>query len=91
MSNGAIANPDHIRRFVSELKRRNSELRNIRQSLSAGMASLSSTWKDKQHKKFAEEYIKTLRELDKMIRLSEAHIPLLLKKAQILEDYLKSR
>ena len=91
MSNGAIANPDHIRKFVSDLKRRNSELRNIRISLTSGMASLSSTWKDKQHKKFADEYTKTLRELDKMIRLSEAHIPLLLKKAQMLDDYLRSR
>ncbi|MBC7228224.1 MAG: WXG100 family type VII secretion target [Thermoflexales bacterium] len=87
----AIANPEDLERFASELKRFNSQLAESMSRLNAQFSRLSDTWRDQEHQKFAQEFEQTMRILHQFIRASEQHIPLLLRKAQRLREYLNQR
>ena len=87
----AIMDPEKVRRFADELQRFNTDLENRLVLLQARFGSLSDTWQDQEHEKFAEEFITTMKVLKKFIEVSEKHTPFLLKKAQRIEDYLDQR
>jgi uncharacterized protein YukE len=84
----AIMDPEEVRRFASELKRFNEDLQNRASSLHGRFASLSSTWQDQDHAKFAEEFLTTMKVIKKFVEVSEKHTPFLLRKAQRIEEYL---
>ena len=83
--------PEEVRRFASELKRFNDDIQNKASSLQARFATLSTTWQDQDHEKFAEEFITTMKVLRKFMEVSEKHTPYLLRKAQRIEQYLDQR
>jgi WXG100 family type VII secretion target len=87
----AIMDPEQVRRFAEELKRFNSDLQDKLSSLQARFASLSDTWQDQEHAKFAEEFKQTMKALKKFIDISNQHTPFLLRKAQRIEEYLNQR
>ncbi len=87
----AIMDPEEVRRFAKELKRFNDDLATRAAGLQARFASLSSTWQDQEHEKFAEEFVVTMKALRKFMEVSEKHTPFLLRKAQRIEEYLDQR
>lgn len=83
--------PDEVRRFAEELKRFNEEIQSRSAGLQARFGSLSQTWKDQEHQKFAEEFTTTMKALKKFIEVSNVHTPYLMRKAQRIEEYLEQR
>ena len=59
--------------------------------MNAKMGALQGTWKDQEQQKFAEEFDQTTKVLVKFLRVSEQHVPFLVRKAERLEEYLKQR
>jgi len=87
----AIMDPEEVRRFADELKRFNTDLQERVVSLQARFASLSDSWQDQEHVKFAEEFKQTMKVLKKFVEVSNQHAPYLLRKAQRIEEYLNQR
>ncbi|HTJ00018.1 MAG TPA: WXG100 family type VII secretion target [Dongiaceae bacterium] len=87
----AIMDPAEVRRFAEELKRFNADLMERMGSLQARFNTLSDTWQDQEHAKFADEFKQTLKALRKFVEVSQHHAPFLLKKAQRIEEYLAQR
>ncbi len=83
--------PEEVRRFAKELKRFNDDVQGKASALQARFASLSASWQDQEHEKFAEEFITTMKALKKFTEVSEKHTPYLLRKAQRVEEYLDQR
>lgn len=84
----AIMNPEEVRRFAEELKRFNADLQTRASLLQGRFAALGDTWQDQEHRKFSENFRQTMKTLEKFMELSSEQIPLLLRKAQRIEDYL---
>ena len=59
--------------------------------LEARFKALGDSWQDQEHQRFAEEFSQTMRSLKKFVDISNQHTPLLLRKAQRIEDYLEQR
>ena len=87
----AIADPEALERFARELKQFNDQLENNMRRLKSQFNRLGETWRDQEHQKFAREFEQTMRVLLQFQRASEQHIPLLMKKAQKLREYLNQR
>ncbi len=87
----AIMDPEEVRRFAAELKRFNQDLQVRASSLQARFAALGSSWQDREHEKFSDEFVATMKALRKFIEVSEKHTPYLLRKAQRIEQYLDQR
>jgi uncharacterized protein YukE len=87
----AIMDPEQVRRFAEELKRFNTDLQDKMMSLQARFSSLSDTWQDQEHAKFAEEFKQAMKALKKFVEVSNQHTPYLLRKAQRIEEYLNQR
>lgn len=87
----AIVDPEELRRFAHDLKRFNNELHTRLTALHGRLNELGSTWRDQEHKKFAEEFEATIKVLARFVDASEQHIPFLLRKAQRADEYLQQR
>ena len=83
--------PEQVRRFAEELKRFNIELQEKSAALQARFSSVSDTWQDQEHEKFAEEFRQTMKTLKRFVEVSNQHTPYLLRKAQRIEEYLHQR
>lgn len=84
----AIADPEDLERFARELKQFNGHLLESMRRLQAQFNRLGETWRDQEHEKFAREFDQAMRALYQFQRASERQIPLLLRKAQKLREYL---
>ena len=82
------ANPEDIQQFARSLKQFNEQLNESMSQLNGKFESLSYTWQDQKHQKFAQEFIQTMKVLQRFLQTSEQHIPFLLKEAEILQQYL---
>ena len=87
----AVADPEALERFARELKHFNGQLQDSMRRLQAQFNRLGETWRDQEHQKFAREFEQTMRVLLQFQRASERQIPLLLRKAQKLREYLNQR
>ena len=87
----AIADPKELRDFSRELRRFTHQLQQETRRVNSRFIRLESTWRDQEHRRFAEEYRNTLSTIDRFVRVSEDQIRLLDSKAAALEDYLNSR
>jgi uncharacterized protein YukE len=84
----AIMDPDEVRSFALELKRFNAEVQAEMASVRRRLGKLGETWKDQEHAKFADVFSRMLATYVRLSDASEKHIPLLLRKAQKIQDYL---
>lgn len=84
----AVVDPEELRQFALSLKKFNSQLRDRASSLGNQLAALSATWRDQEHKKFAEEFDSNMKTLLRFTETADAYVPYLLKKAAHIEDYL---
>ena len=91
MSRRAIAAPEDLERFASELRQFNSQLSDSMTRLQGQFGRLGDTWRDQEHQKFAQEFEQTMRVLHQFRRSSDQQIPFLQRKAQRLREYLSQR
>lgn len=87
----AVADPEELRRFAQLLKAFNANMTQAMQQLQGNAIALGQTWRDQEHAKFQAEFEQTLRQLQRFMEASEEQVPLLLRKAERLEAYLKQR
>lgn len=87
----AIVDPAELRRFASNLKRFNSDLQTNLAGLHGQMLALGDTWRDQEHDRFREEFEQTMKEMERFLEASGLYIPLLLRKAERIEEYLSQR
>lgn len=87
----AIVDPDELRRFALELKRFNSDLQAEVTTIHRQFTRLGETWRDQEQVRFAEDFERLLQALSTFVESSERHVPMLLRKAQRIHDYLGQR
>ncbi len=83
--------PAELRRFAQDLNRFNSELQTLVSGLHARMRGLESSWRDQEHRKFAEAFEQTMKVLAGFLEASQEHVSFLGKKAAHVEEYLRQR
>ena len=87
----AIANPEELRRFAAVLKAFNADLHDSVTALHAQLISLGDTWRDQEHVKFRQQFEETMQVIARFIEASDQHVPLLMHKAEHIENYLSQR
>ncbi len=87
----AIVDPAELRRFAQALRRFNEELNDKSSGLGSQLDTLSQTWRDQEHLKFSEDFRHSMKAVGRLIEMNEAYIPYLLRKAQLIEEYLQQQ
>ncbi|MEN6452486.1 MAG: WXG100 family type VII secretion target [Thermoguttaceae bacterium] len=87
----AIVDPEELRRFALSLKKFNGDVQERIKLLAGQMASLEQTWRDQEQKKFAEEFQQQIQSLGRFVEVVDRHVPYLIRKAEIIEEYLQQR
>lgn len=85
----AVVDPEQLRQFAAMLKRYTQQVRESTNSLTQAQARLADSWRDQEHRKFVDEFEQQIKLVHKLLETSEQHIPYLLKKAEIIEEYLQ--
>ena len=86
----AIVDPDDVRQFALHLKKFNSELRDRLALLNNQLNALGMTWRDQEHKRFAEQFEGHTKDMARFIEANDTHIRYLIGKAEQIEEYLRS-
>ena len=71
----AIADPAELRRFAQQLKQFHTELEERLITLNGQLQNLNATWRDQEHKKFAEEFEQHLKLIAKSIESANEYAP----------------
>jgi uncharacterized protein YukE len=87
----AIVDPQELRRFAVNLRQFNGELLNQMTVIHGQLVGLGSSWRDKEHDKFVEEFEQTLVVINRFVEATNQHVPFLLRKAERVEEYLQQR
>jgi len=87
----AMVDPEELRRFALDLKRFVQTLEQQTGAMNARMANLGQTWRDQEHDKFAEQFDSTMKVLTRFTNTAGEHVPVLLRKAEKIEEYLNQR
>jgi WXG100 family type VII secretion target len=87
----AIVDPEELRRFAQALKKFSSEVQDRVGSLSGQMAALERTWRDQEQKKFAEEFEQQIKAIARFLEVIDRHVPYLMRKSEIIDEYLQQR
>lgn len=87
----AIVDPEELRRFAFELQRFNTDLQAQVSTINRQFSRLGETWRDQEQAKFAEDFKQMIVALTKFVDVSERQVPLLLRKAERIRDYLEQR
>lgn len=85
----AIVDPEQLRQFAAMLKRYSQQVRESTASLTQAQARLADSWRDQEHRKFVDEFEEQVKLVNKLLEQSDEHVPYLLKKAEIIEQYLQ--
>ncbi|MFN7875089.1 MAG: WXG100 family type VII secretion target [Pirellula sp.] len=83
----AIVDPEQLRNFAMQLKRFSGLLSDASTKLSQQMQHLAITWRDQEHQKFVQEFEQELKQLNRLIESSERHVPYLVRKADLIDEY----
>ena len=86
--NQAIVDPEQLRQFAAHLHRFSEEMKERSAGLASQMNQLEQTWRDEQQRKFAEEFTTQMRQMTRLIKSTEQHVPYLLRKAEQIDAYL---
>ncbi|MCA9034376.1 MAG: hypothetical protein KDA91_04550 [Planctomycetaceae bacterium] len=87
----AIVDPSELRRFAQMLRRLNEDLNEKTGAVAAQLNQLGQTWRDQEHIRFSEEFVGNIRALSRFVDSNEQFIPYLLRKAQLIEEYLQQQ
>lgn len=86
----AVVDPEELRQFAQSLKKFNAQLRERAAALGNQLAALNASWRDQEHKKFADQFEANMKVLLRFAETADQYVPYLLRKAQHIEDYLQS-
>ena len=86
----AIVDPDEVRQFAQNLKRFDTEMRDRLRTLQSQLQALGMSWRDQEHRKFAEEFAAHSQNLVRFIEMNEDHLRYLARKIAHIDDYLQS-
>ena len=86
----AVVDPEELRQFAQSLKKFNGQLRERAGALANQLAALSASWRDQEHKKFADQFDANMKILLRFAETSDEYVPYLLRKAQHIEEYMQS-
>ncbi len=89
--NQAIVDPAELRRFAQTLRRFNEELNDKSAAIAGQLNTLAQTWRDKEHLKFSEDFAANMKALGRFVESNESYIPYLIRKAQLIEEYLQQQ
>ena len=84
----AVADPERLRQFAGQLHRFAEELKQRSTALGSQMNHLEQSWRDEQQRKFSQEFTEQMRQLSRLIKSTEEHVPYLLRKADQIDTYL---
>jgi uncharacterized protein YukE len=87
----AIVDPAELRRFAHNLRKFSGDVQERLTALGAQMASLERTWRDQEQKKFADEFQQHIKVISRFVEVVERHVPYLMRKADIIDEYLQQR
>jgi uncharacterized protein YukE len=87
----AIVDPEELRRFALSLKKFSGDVQERISSLNGQLSGLERTWRDQEQKKFTEEFQQQVQVFARLIETIDRHVPYLLRKADIIEEYLQQR
>ena len=87
----AMVDPEELRRFALDLKRFVQMLEQQTAAMNGRMANLGQSWRDQEHDKFAEQFDATMKVLGRFTNTAGEHVPVLLRKAEKIEEYLNQR
>ncbi len=87
----AIVDPAELRRFAHQLNQFNVELEDRLNTLASQLHALNSSWRDQEHRKFAEEFEHHLKLIARSIEASRQYAPFLMRKAERIEEYLQQK
>lgn len=91
MASQVIVNPEELERFARELKQFTDSLEQNAIRLQGQFGRLGGTWRDQEHKKFAEEFEQTMRVIARFTQTTNQHVPFLLRKARAARAFLDQR
>ncbi len=83
----AIVDPEQLRQFATTLRRFNETLLQAAGNLNQELQRLGTSWRDQEHEKFTIQFEEELKKVGRLIEASEHHIPYLLRKAELIEEY----
>jgi len=63
----AVASPEELKRFASDLKQFNTQVASAMSNLRGQFVRLGETWRDQEHQKFAQEFEQTMRVLEQFV------------------------
>jgi len=86
----AVVDPEELRQFAQSLKKFNAQLRERAGALGNQLSALNASWRDQEHKKFADQFESNMKVLLRFAETADQYVPYLLRKAQHIEDYLQS-
>jgi uncharacterized protein YukE len=86
----AVVDPEELRQFAQSLKKFNAQLRERAASLANQLSALNASWRDQEHKKFADQFEANMKVLLRFSETADEYVPYLLRKAQHIEDYLQA-
>jgi uncharacterized protein YukE len=85
----AIVDPEELRRFARNLKKFNTDVQDRITAMGAQLSNLGKTWRDQEHKKFVAEFEQHMKVIGRFVEVTDQYIPFLLRKAEIIEQYLQ--
>ena len=85
----AIVDPAELRRFAHGLKHFSHELSHQAAVLQGQFASLGDTWRDQEHDKFTQQFEETMHVIAHFLEAADQHVPILVRKAERIEEYLQ--
>jgi uncharacterized protein YukE len=86
----AVVDPEELRQFAQSLKKFNAQLRERAAALGNQLSTLNSSWRDQEHRKFADQFEANMKVLLRFAETADEYVPYLLRKAQHIEDYLQA-
>ncbi len=87
----AIVDPDELRTFAQNLKKFSTDMQTRINLLGGQLVVLEKTWRDQEQKKFSDEFEQQVKGVNRLIEIIEEHIPYLLRKAEVIDQYLHQR
>ena len=87
----AYVDPAELRRFAADLNRFNNDLIGLVNTLKGRLNGLGESWRDQEHKKFAEAFDQSVKDMGKFLENAQQHVSFINKKATAIEEYLKQR
>lgn len=87
----AVVDPAELRRFAQMLRRFNEDLNEKTASVAGQLNQLGQTWRDQEQQRFSEEFVSNMKSLGRFVESNEQFIPYLLRKAQLIEEYLQQQ